>query len=85
MSNNITPIHDDINVSGGGGGDDMIESRVAKLEAVTESTDRRINLIEQDIRSMRSDMRSDFRTTWAGLFVAALGLAGLMAKGFNWI
>jgi hypothetical protein len=30
-------------------------------------------------------MATMFRVTWAGLFAVTLGLAGLMAKGFNWL
>ncbi|MTJ81726.1 MAG: hypothetical protein F8N37_12010 [Telmatospirillum sp.] len=62
-----------------------MEARVAKLEALSESTDRRMTTVEQDIRGLRQDMRSDFRTTWTGLIAIALGLAALMAKGFHWI
>jgi hypothetical protein len=30
-------------------------------------------------------MAADFRRTWAGLIAVSLGLAGMMAKGFNWL
>jgi hypothetical protein len=46
-----------------------MESRVAKLEALAESTDRQ---------------RADFRMTFAAGIAVALGLAGLMAKGVGW-
>lgn len=70
---------------GGSGYDGGMEARVAKLEALAESTDRRLTTVEQDIRGLRSDQRQDFRITWGGLIAAVLALAGLMAKGFNWL
>lgn len=74
-----------VDFGGGGGHNRGMEPRVAKLEALAESTDRRLGTVEGDIRTLRADMRSDFRATWAGLIFVALGLAGLMAKGFGWI
>ena len=62
-----------------------MEARLAKLEAIAESQDRRMALLEQDIREVRRDLRGDFRLTWGGLFAVALGLAAMMAKGFHWI
>lgn len=78
---------DERGLKSGGGGDNNsgMEARVAKLEALAESTDRRMTVVEQDIRELRRDMRGDFRTTWAGLIAVALGLAAMMAKGFHWI
>lgn len=77
---------DDALAKGGGGGDNTgMEARVAKLEAVAESTNQRAGLIEQDLRSLSSEMNSNFKTTWAAIFAVALGLAGLMARGFHWI
>jgi hypothetical protein len=61
-----------------------MEARVAKLEALAETTDKRLSLVEQDIREFRRDMRSDFKVTWAGIFAVALGISGLLAKGFHW-
>jgi hypothetical protein len=77
-----------LNALSGRGGEppskDM-EARVAKLEAVAESADRRLSNIETDVREIRTNQRSDFLITWAGIIAAALGLAGLLAKGFGWL
>ncbi len=78
-------------LKGGGGGstfDNMppdLPERVAVLETHVEHINTNIGIIQQDIRNIRGDMKTDFRLTWAGLFFVALGLAGLMAKGFKWI
>lgn len=75
---------------GGGGGD--MEARVAKLEAHVEHIDSTLTDIKQDIREIRSDLkevrgdaRNDFRLLFGALIAVALGLAGLMAKGFGWL
>jgi hypothetical protein len=48
--------------------------------------------MKQDIRDLRKDQRSDFRTLFAALITVALGLgammaglAGIMARGFHWL
>lgn len=38
-----------------------------------------------ETRQLRADMHQDFRITWAGILAVALGLAGLLAKGFHWL
>ena len=55
----------------GGGG--SMEARVAKLEAAVEH-----------IFDIKKDIREDFRILFGSLIITALGLAGLMAKGFKW-
>ncbi|ODT85350.1 MAG: hypothetical protein ABS69_00830 [Nitrosomonadales bacterium SCN 54-20] len=35
--------------------------------------------------SVRKDARSDFRLLFGALIFVALGLAGIMAKGFGWL
>lgn len=81
---------------GGDDGGGTMEARVAKLESDVEFIKRDIADIKQDVRDMRTELkndlkeirceiRSDFRTVWAGMFAIALGLAGMMAKGFGWL
>jgi len=48
--------------------------------------------IESDIRDIKTDIRDIrqngfhmFLITWGGIIAVALGLAGLMAKGFGWL
>lgn len=81
------------NTGGGGGG---VEGRIAKLESDMEHVKTYLAEVKEDMRGMRSElkgdikelrseMRSDFRIIWAGMFAIALGLAGMMAKGFGWL
>jgi len=78
----------------GGGGDGM-EPRIAKLEADVDHIKTDISEIKTDIkelrkdqradfRELRKDQRADFRTLFAALITVAIGLAGIMAKGFKW-
>jgi tetrahydromethanopterin S-methyltransferase subunit F len=71
---------------GGGsdGGGDM-ESRVAKLESDAEHIKNTLTDIKYDIRDIKKDARVDFRLIFAAIISVALGLAGLMAKGFHWL
>ncbi|RXZ36572.1 hypothetical protein D9O50_08660 [Oxalobacteraceae bacterium CAVE-383] len=73
-----------------------MESRVAKLESAVEYIQRDLADIKADIRDMKQtssanirDMRhassTDFRIMFGALIAVSLGLAGLMAKGFQWI
>jgi hypothetical protein len=41
--------------------------------------------VRSDIRDIRTDMRTDFRITFGALIAVALGLAGIMARGFGWM
>ena len=80
--------------SGGGEG---LEARVAKLEAAVEHiqadmAEIRVRppyafkaQVHDDFKDLRADMRSDFRWTISVLAGGAVGLAGLMAKGFKWL
>lgn len=70
---------------GGNNGGDMLESRVARLESDVSHIKSDIADIKADIRDMRKDMSTDFRLLFGCLIVTALGLAGLMAKGFHWL
>jgi hypothetical protein len=62
-----------------------MEARVAKLEAAVEHMQGGIAEIKQDVRSLRVDARTDFRILFGSLIALALGLAGIMAKGFHWL
>ena len=59
----------------GSGGDDMWQ----------QSVESRLTELGTRLENLRSDMRSDFRLTWALTIGGILGLAGLMAKGFGWL
>jgi hypothetical protein len=62
-----------------------MEARVAKLEAHIEHIQQDLNEIKSDVREIKRDARADFRLLFGALIFLALGLAGLMAKGFHWI
>jgi hypothetical protein len=69
----------------GGGDDGGMEARVAKLEAAVEHIQVVVGEIKADLREVRRDMRGDFRLLFGAVIFVALGLAGLMAKGFGWL
>jgi hypothetical protein len=74
-----------VDALGGGGDNGDMEARVAKLEVSVSYIERDITDIKSDIREIKKDAREDFRIL-AGLLIAvAVGLAGLMSKGFHWI
>lgn len=70
---------------GGGPHNGDMEARVAKLEASMEYVQRDIGEIKTDVRQIKEHARTDFRQLFGALIVVALGLAGLMAKGFHWL
>jgi hypothetical protein len=67
------------------GDDGEMEARVARLEASLSHIERDIGEIKTDIREGRRDARSDFRLLFGAIIAVALGLAGLMARGFGWL
>ena len=66
------------------GGEGM-EARLAKVEAAVEQIQADISTIKIDLREMRNHAREDFRVLFGALIIAALGLAGVLAKGFHWL
>jgi len=62
-----------------------MEARVAKLESTTEYIQRDIAELKVDARELRQDLKTDFRILFGAIIAVALGLAGLMAKGFGWL
>ena len=46
---------------------------------------RNLDSVAEDLGDIRKGMRKYFRTLLGALVVFALGLAGLLAKGFGWI
>jgi chromosome segregation ATPase len=41
--------------------------------------------VRAEIKDVRAEARTDFRLLFSALIAVALGLAGLMAKGFHWV
>lgn len=78
-----------VDTGGPGDNDGGMEARVAKLEAAMEFVQRDIAQLKQDVRELRSDIlgirTTDFRLLFGAIIAVALGLAGLMAKGFGWL
>ena len=67
----------------------LFESRLTKTEtALTLSTDNLsaaiINL-NNDIKEIKKEMKSDFKWTLITFGGAIIALVGLMAKGFHWL
>jgi len=60
-----------------------MDTRVAKLEAFAESSDRRLSLIEQDIRQISSKMDKHFIIFASTVAVLFLVLAGAMWQGYT--
>ncbi|WP_320709195.1 hypothetical protein [Enterobacter sp. 302C9] len=72
--------------------DASMDGRVARIESDISYIKRDIQDIKGDIKDVRSDikdirtdMRTDFRITFGALIAVALGLAGIMARGFGWM
>lgn len=65
--------------------DGEMEARVAKMESAVEYIQRDLGEIKLDIREIKRDARFDFRLLFGAIITVALGLAGLMAKGFGWL
>jgi tetrahydromethanopterin S-methyltransferase subunit F len=62
-----------------------MEARIAKLEAAVSHIERDVSELRQDVREIKRDQRADFRLMFGAIIAVALGLAGLMAKGFKWL
>jgi hypothetical protein len=62
-----------------------MEPRVANLEAAVEHIQRDIGDIKSDVRTLRDNARSDFRILFGAVTAVALGMAGMMARGFRWL
>lgn len=69
----------------GGGDDGQMEARIAKLEASAQHIEGDLRDVKTDLRAFRDKAERDFRLTFGAIIVVALGLAGLMAKGFKWL
>ena len=50
-----------------------------------EHVESNIGDLKAEVRFLRERMDNDFRITWAGMIALAIGITGLMAKGFGWL
>lgn len=69
-----------------------MEARIAKLEATSEFVRVQLTELRADQRTQAAELRTEIRELRADLKLllgvvatVALGLAGLMAKGFHWL
>ncbi len=62
-----------------------MEARLAKVEAAVEYVQRDMSDIKIDIRRIRDALDSNLRLYFAALIFVALGLSGIMARGFGWL
>lgn len=66
-----------------------LDSRVARMESDISYIKRDIAELKSDLKEVRGDVdkirTTDFRIMFGALITTALGLAGLMARGFHWI
>ncbi len=66
-----------------------MEARIAKLEASVEHIQADVAEIKTDFREVRKDIAAvrtvDFRVLFGAIIAATLGLAAVMAHGFQWI
>ncbi|MBE3263139.1 hypothetical protein IM264_10330 [Enterobacter cloacae complex sp. P34C] len=62
-----------------------IESDISYIKRDIQDLKGDIKDVRSDIRDIRTDMRTDFRITFGALIAVALGLAGIMARGFGWM
>jgi len=66
-------------------GEPPMEARLAKLEASMEYVQRDISDIKIDIRRIHDTIDKNLKLYFTGLISVALGLTGIVAKGFGWI
>jgi hypothetical protein len=62
-----------------------MEARLAKLESSMEYVQRDISEIKLDIRRIYDTTDKNLKLYFGGLVTVALGLTGVMARGFGWI
>jgi hypothetical protein len=65
--------------------DTAMEARIAVLEEIAVSTRATLKDLRNDLRTVRARQEADFRILFAALIGVALGMAGLVAKGFHWV
>ncbi len=63
---------------------DISEIKV-RQQAFIERTEDNFKEVRQEFKAVRSEMKNDFRMLFGAIIAVALGLAGLMAKGFGWL
>jgi hypothetical protein len=62
-----------------------VAQSIGKLEADMSHVQKDIGTMKTDISQIRGRQDRDFRILFGSLITVALGLGGLMAKGFGWL
>lgn len=62
-----------------------VAQSIGKLEADMSHVQKDIGTMKTDISQIRERQDRDFRILFGSLITVALGLGGLMAKGFGWL
>ena len=70
--------------SGKDGGNE-VHARLAKLESDVGHIREDVREINLDLKEISSDAKLDFRLLFGALIAVAIGLGGLMARGFGWL
>jgi hypothetical protein len=62
-----------------------IAQSVGKLEADVAHLQKDVGTLKTDVSQIRERQDRDFRLLFSAVITVALGLGGLMAKGFGWL
>ena len=63
----------------------VLPTGAGHTQAVVKSLEGSITDIKTDIREIRNAAETNFRLLFGALIAVALGLAGVIAKGFHWL
>lgn len=62
-----------------------LKSTNAAVAAFAADVNREFKAVDGEFKAVRAEAKSDFQKLFGALIAVALGLAGIMAKGFHWI
>lgn len=62
-----------------------IAQSVSRLEADVAHLQKDVGSLKTDVGQIRERQDRDFRLLFGAVITVALGLGGLMAKGFGWV
>jgi hypothetical protein len=64
---------------------DKLETDVAEIKKDVDYLKRDVGEIKADLRGVKDRQERDFRLLFGAIIFVALGLTGVLAKGFGWI
>ena len=59
--------------------------RIVRVEEKVSGMDKRLELVEKDVRELTKKVDTNFIITWGGLIALGVGIGGMLAKGFHWL